>query len=330
MGFYKKLCGATVACAITIASAGAAFAQDSNDEDMPRFASIVGATSGGTFFFIANGIAQILNENIDGLRASAQSTAGTVRILDTLNKGEGDIGFSQASAANDAFTGSGIFEGNQMENLSSVTYVFPNVMQFLVRKSADIETPADLAGKRLGVGEIGGGVEIASRQMFEAANIDFPDAISPEYVSQAQAADLLRNNQIDGANVIAALGSAVTTDMMSTGDFELLNFPDELIDRLSNEVNEAYFKFTIPANTYPNQPEPVQTFAEANWLMARGDLSDAFVYRFLEVLYDNHDAMVNLHKVNSQMTLENSQTGRLVPLHPGAEQFYKDRGVLAD
>lgn len=319
--------GATVACVIGMGGS-AALAQDS--EDMPRFASIVGATSGGTFFFIANGIAQLLNENIEGLRATAQSTAGTVRILDTLNTGQGDIGFSQASAANEAYKGIGKFEGTQMENLSSVTYVFPNVMQFLVRRGAGIESPSDFPGKRLGVGEIGGGVEIASQQMFQAAGLDFPDSISPEYVSQAQAADLLRNNQIDGANVIAALGSAVTADMMSTGDFELLNFPDEMIEKLQTEVNESYFAFTIPADTYPNQPEPVQTFAEANWLMARKDLSEDFVYRFLEVLYDNHDEMVKLHRVNSQMTLENSQTGRLVPLHPGAERFYRERGVAID
>lgn len=299
-----------------------------SNEDFPNFVNVVAASSGGTFFFIANGLAQLLNEEIPGIRATAQSTAGTPRILQTLDQGNGEIGFGQSSIARDALHGIGQFEGNQMDNLRGMTFLYPNVFQFVVRSNAGIDSPYDLAGKRLGIGEVGGGVEVSSRELFAAIpDIDFPNDIRPEYTTGAQNSDLLRNNQLDGANMVAALGFAQITDLMSTGQYQLLEIPEEIIRTVATEVNTAYFPFEIPANTYPNQPEPVQTYAEANWLFARADLSEDFVYRVLEVIYDNTEYLVGLHQVLRSTTLENSQNGSLIPLHPGAERFYADRGI---
>ncbi|MCE9662181.1 TAXI family TRAP transporter solute-binding subunit [Halomonas sp. M5N1S17] len=314
-------------CAIGLCvTSTTAFAQ--KNEEVPDFVSVVGASSGGTFFFIANGVAQLLNDNIPGLRASAQSTAGTPRIFQTLNTGNGEIGFGQSSIAYDAVNGIEQFEGMPMDNLSGMTFMYPNVLQFIVRKGSGVEVPEHLAGKRLGVGEVGGGVEVSSREMFAVIDdIDFPSGISAEYVTGTQASDLLRNNQLDGANMVAALGFAAITDLMSTGDYELLSFSEDFVEKMNEEVNAAYFSFEIPAHTYPNQPDPVATYAEANWLFARKDLSDKFVYDVLEVLYGNQEYLVNLHNVNQSMTLENSQKGSMIPLHPGAVKFFEERGV---
>lgn len=295
--------------------------------DMPEYATIAGATSGGTFFLLANAFAQLLNENIAGISASAESTPGSPVILELLNNGDGELGIAQAGVADEAYHGKGQFEGNPLENISQVTYLYPNVMQMVVRKDAGVESVADLEGKTVAVGASGSATELNSKDLITAAGIDYPDGITAEYTSETQSVDLLRNRQADAANMIASLGSASMLDIMSTGDFEILPIEPEIVEKLQSEVNPAYYEFTIPANTYPNQPEPVQTFAVANWLHARTDVSEYFVYETLSILYDNLDFMIETHQVTENIKLEDALNGQTIPLHPGAIKFYEDNGI---
>lgn len=294
--------------------------------DIPKFVSIVGASSGGTFFLVANGMAQLFNEKMPSGQYSAQSTAGTPAIFKALNAGDGEIGFGQSSMAADALKGEGKFEGNQINNMLGMSYMFPNVMHLVVNKNAGIKTPEDMKGKRIGVGEAGGGVEIDSRRLFQAMGMDLEKDIKPEFVTGSQATDLLRNNQIDAAIMPGGLGASAVVDILSSDSFELIAFPEEVVAKVI-EINPAYFAYDIPANTYPNQAEMSKGYAEANWLFARADLSEDFVYQVLTVLYENQEAMANVHNSMKNMSLENSQNGKMIPLHPGAEKFFKEKGI---
>src|SRR5699024_8915248 len=122
------------------------------------------------------------------------------------------------------------------------------------------------------------------------------------------------------------LGASNTLEILSSDDYKLISFSDELVDDLI-DLNPAYFPFEIPADTYPNQTEDIDVYAEANWLYARADLSEDFIYEVLTVLYDNQDHMIEVHNSIENMTLENSQNGNRVPLHPGAERFFEENGV---
>ncbi|TSB45282.1 TAXI family TRAP transporter solute-binding subunit [Alkalicoccobacillus porphyridii] len=301
-----------------------------SDDGMPRYVGIVGGTSGGVFFLIANGISQILNEDFPEMKASPQSTAGTPNIIDTVDSGNGELGFVQASAALSAQNGEGQFEGRPAENIAGVTYVYPNVIHFIVKRNAGIETPEDIVGKRIGVGEPGGGVETDSRNMFNGLDIDFPRGVSAEYVTGGQASEMLRDNQLHGAIAPGAQGFSMITELMGTGDYKLLEFSPEHLEAINEHSDDTYYEHEIPANTYPNQPEPVITYAEANWLITRADVSDDFVYSVLHSLYEDEAKLENLHDAIQNMTLDNSQEGSKISLHPGAVKFYEEHGVDID
>ncbi len=304
-------------------------ADDPDGGDIPSHVSIVGASSGGTFFLVANGMAQLFNDEMSSGQYSAQSTAGTPAIYKALDSNDGDIGFGQSSMAYDAINGEGQFEGNEITNMLGMTYMYPNAMHLVVSKSSGIKTPEDIQGKRIGVGEPGGGVEVDSTRLLEALGIDMSEDISAEYVTGGQATDMMRNNQLDGAIMPGGIGASNIVDILSTGEYELVPFSAELVDKVM-EVNPAYFPLEIPANTYPNQTESIDIYAEANWLFARADLSEDFVYEMLTVLYDNQDYMITVHNSSENMTLENSQNGSMIPLHPGAIKFFLDNGVDID
>jgi len=295
----------------------------------PTMVQICGATSGGTYFLLSNAIAQMLNTKLpDDFKASAQSTAGTPVIVRLLENSEADFGFGQAGIAREAFDGTGAFE-KKFTNLASVSYMYPNVMQIPVRKSENIKSFGDFKGKSFAVGASGSATELNSRDLAKVFGLDYLEKkdFTPEFSSEAQSVDLLKNRQAAGANLIAALGSASMNDIMSTGDFEILNIEDEVIEKL-NAMNPAYFKYIIPANTYPNQPNDVQTFAVANYIFTRNNLEEDLVYKFTKALYENKADLEKAHKIASNIKPENAVDGLTVPLHPGAEKYYKEIGAI--
>jgi TRAP transporter TAXI family solute receptor len=290
---------------------------------------ICGATSGGTYFLLANAIAQVLNTKMpDDFRANAQSTAGTPINIRLMEKKEADFAFGQAGIAKNALEGTGGFE-QKFANIASVTYVYPNVMQIAVAKDAGIKSFADFKGKSFAVGASGSATEMNSRDMAQVYGLDYLTRkdFTPEYSSEAQSVELLKNRQAVGANLIAGLGAASAMDLQSSGKFELLNFPKDKVAEIS-KINSAYFNFVIPANTYPNQPEEVNTFAVANYIFCRKDLPEDLVYKFTKALYEYQTDLVAVHKAANGIQKENAVNGLTVPLHPGAEKYLKEIGAI--
>lgn len=295
----------------------------------PTMVQICGATSGGTYFLLANAIAQLLNTKYpNDFKASAQSTAGTPVVARLLENKEADFGFGQAGIAKDAMDGKGGFS-KKHTNLASVTYVYANVMQIPVRTDAGIKTFADFKGKSFAVGASGSATELNSRDMAKVYGLDYLEKkeFRPEFTSEAQSVEIMKNRQADGANLIAGIGAASVMDIMSSGKFELLEFSDEKIAELK-KLNPAYFKFVIPANTYPNQPKAIQTFAVANYIFVRKDLPDDVVYKFTKALYDNKADLMAAHKAATEISKDSAVNGLTVPLHPGAEKYLKEIGAV--
>lgn len=287
---------------------------------------ICGATSGGTYFLLANAICQMLNTKAgDWFKASAQSTAGTPANIRLLEDGETDFAFGQSGVAKQAMDGVGAFD-KKYTNFSSVTYVYPNVMQIAVRKDAKITSFADFKGKTFCAGASGSATELNTRDMFDAAGITYEQS-TIEYTSETQSADLMKNRQAQGANLIAALGAAAMTDLMSTGDCEIYSFSDAEIKAIC-DLSPAYFEFTIPAGTYPNQDKEVKTFAVANYIFCRANLDDELVYQFTKAIYENVDTLKAAHKAAGDISPESCVNGLTVPLHPGAEKYFKEIGAL--
>lgn len=294
----------------------------------PYTIQICGATSGGTYFLIANGLCQLLNDKAsEWFKASAQSTAGTPENIRLMEEGETDFAFGQAGVVKQALDGVGAFEGEKFDNISSVTYVYPNVMQVAVSNKSGVKSFADFKGKTFCAGASGSATEINTRDMFAACGISYNDS-NIEYTSESQSVELMQNGQADGANLIAAVGAASVTELYSTGNYHLLSFSDEELDAICS-YSDAYYKYTIPAGTYANQDEDIHTFAVANGIFCRSDLDEDAVYNFVKTLYENIEQVYEIHSIcANNIALENCVNGMTAPLHPGAEKYYKEVGAI--
>ncbi|HHV57860.1 MAG TPA: TAXI family TRAP transporter solute-binding subunit [Firmicutes bacterium] len=306
--------------------------QQSSGGDKQTFVTIAGATSGGTYFLLANAMAKILNDKLgsQGWKASAQSTPGTPTNIKLLGEKQIEFAFGQAGVAYEAYNGVGSYAGKpKAEYLRAVMYMYPNVLQMVATKKSGIKSLADVKGKTVCVGAAGSATELNSRDLFAQYGLDYVNRkdFKAEYTSESQSVELLKNGQADVANLVAAVPSAAMMDLTSAGEVILLPIGLDIADKLHN-INPAYYADKVPAGAYPGLDKDVPVVSVANWIFTRADVPDEVVYNFVKAMYENHDDLVAAHKVAQNTTLENALDGQTIPLHPGAEKYFKEKGVL--
>lgn len=295
----------------------------------PVLIQFAGGASGGTFFLIANAVAQVLNTNYsDYVSCSTQATSGSVEILNLLEAGEVDFGWSQSGMAAQAVAGTAPFDAPH-NNISSVVYGYPNVCQIIVTKDSGIESVADLEGKTFSVGGLGSAAELNMREICSVYGLDYLEggAFRAENASDNDFPDMIANRQIDGGFSAAAIGAGAVVNSMTTGNCKLVSLSDEAIAELC-ALNPAYFEYTIEAGTYANQDYDVKTVAVANYIYCRSDLDDTTVQAFLDCIFQNTEELAVAHSAIQNITPETAVNGLTVPLHPGAAAYFKANGII--
>jgi hypothetical protein len=204
-------------------------------------------------------------------------------------------------------------------------YFNPN--QVVVTEKSGITDLAGVKGKHFAVAAAGSSVEGECRNHFTAAGLSYPDDINCEYIAFGDAADMLQNGTIDGAWIMSGAPAGAVSQAMSSG-CKLLNIPDEIISTLQKDY-PWYAPCTIPAGTYPNQDEDVQTSAIKMVMFCRGDMDEQTVYDLTRTFWENIDelgeAQANLKGLTAEEAVKDIAG---LPLHAGAEKYYKEIGVL--
>ena len=206
------------------------------------FLSIATGGTSGTYYPIGGALAKVLNENIDNMNASAQSTGASVTNTRLIYNQEVELAILQNDIANYAVNGERQFEGNQVNNMSGVASLYPEVIQIIVRSDAGINNIADLKGKSVAVGAPGSGAEANASQILEFFGLSYDD-IEEDYLSFGEAASRLKDRQIDAAFLTAGIPTAAVMDVAATQDIKLLNFSDQDIESLNiiNILNNINF-----------------------------------------------------------------------------------------
>lgn len=290
--------------------------------------NIATATSGGVYYSMGNAMAQLFNEKIPRIQVSAQATAGTPQNIILMQKKEAEIAFAQSGVVYDAFNGKEMFKDKPNKNLRSITHLYPNVVHIIVKEDSGITSIKQFEGKKIVPGAIGSATEINSREILNLYNLDYKGAknVQVDYLGNSEAGDALKNGHVDGIIIASGLPAAAVMDAASSIKIKLLSIEPEIIKNIIAE-KPWYYEFLIPKGTYMGQTEDVRTVAVANILICRSDLSETFVYSLTKAIYENTTTLENSHKAASDITLKNSQKGLSIPLHPGAEKYYREKNV---
>jgi TRAP transporter TAXI family solute receptor len=290
-----------------------------------EFVNILTGGTSGVYYPMGVALSNLYTKNVPGTRPSVQATKASVENLNLLQQGKGEIAFTLGDSL--AFAWQGDADAGfrtKLDKLRAIAAIYPNYVQVVASKESGIKTLADLKGKRLSLGAPKSGTELNARAILAAAGLSYKDLGKVEYLPFAESVDLMKNRQLDATLQSAGLGVAAIRDLASSVPINVVEIPASVIDK----VGTPYVKTVIPKNTYEGQTEDVTTAAVINFLVTRADLSTDLVYKLTKATFDNLAELQASHAAAKDMTLEKATVGVPVPMHPGAEKYFREKGVL--
>jgi TRAP transporter TAXI family solute receptor len=290
------------------------------------YLSFPSGTTTGVYYPLSAGLAKLWSDKIPNVTVASQASNGSVQNLNLLQKGEAQVTLTPIGTLWEAYNGENKFKDRKVENVRVLAGLYPNVDQFVIRKGAATGI-ADLKGKGFVPGATASATEIDSKRILEAYGLTYDD-LKINFVGFTEAIDLMRNKQVAGAMVQAGLPTAAVSEMTAIADGQLISLDDDKIKTLQ-EKYPWLVEFTIPANTYEGQDKDIKTVAQLNILVADASVSDELAYELVKGIFGNLDGLKNVHSVVKYFDVKTATSGLAgVPLHPGAEKYYKEKGVL--
>lgn len=292
----------------------------------PKFIRLGTASMGGAFYSMGNALAQTLNEKMKGINASAQATGGSAENCNFLQQGELELGMVQSATVNDAYNGKGQFNGRAIKDLRGLTSLYFMHFHVIVRDDAKVNTIADLKGKSIAVGPIGGGIEINTNHLLALYGIA-PTDYKAVYGTTAEAVEVVKLGNADAFVYATGIGSAQVTDLLSGGGIKLLAMD---ADKVAEAVQKHpdFGSSVIPANTYRGQEKEIPTIAGAAILLTTVKMSEADAYNTVKTIFENNAHLVTFHQFFKETKPETATVAMPIPLHPGAEKYLKEKGII--
>lgn len=299
---------------------------DKKDDKKPaaqKFINIATGGTSGTYFPLGGALADILNKNIPGTNASAQSTGASVANVNLLSQGKVEIAFIQNDIAYYAANGTEMFKGKQVAGLQGLATLYPETVQIVTLKKSGIKSVADFKGKRIAVGAAGSGTEANARQIMEAYGIKYDD-IKVQYLSFGEAASALKDGNVDAAFVTAGHPTAAIQDIATQNDVVLVPVDADKADSLIKKY-PFYTKLVIKAGTYPKQDADVTAVAVKCMLAVTDKMDADTAYAIAKALYGNLDRMKSAHSAANAISKATAKDGMSIKLNPGAEKFFNEK-----
>ena len=290
-----------------------------------QFINILTAGTGGVFYPLGGALSNILAAKIPGTRLSVQTTKGSVENMNLLHQGRAELAFTQGDAL--AFAWSGDADAgfkSKFDTLRGITAIYPSYIHIVALKDSGINTIAELKGKRLSVGAVRSGTELDARKLLTAAGINYKDLGKAVFLPFEESVDLMRNKQLDATFQVGGLGIPAVRDIANAFSVVFVEVPSEVITK----AGVPYAMGTIPKGTYRGQDADVPTATLLNYVVTRADLSTDLVYSITKAIFDSVPELVAAHRAAEDIKLERALDGMPVPLHPGAQKFYKEKGLL--
>jgi hypothetical protein len=291
-----------------------------------QFVNVLTGGQSGVYYPMGVALSQIFAKDIPNARSTAQVTKASAENLNLLQAGRGELALALADSVSDAWKGEAEAGfPKKLDKLRGLSATYNNYIQIVANADSGIKTLADLKGKRISVGAAKSGTELNARAIFKAAGLAYSDMAKVEYLPFGESVELMKNRQLDATLQSAGLGVASIRDLATAVKIVVIPVPADVVAKVGDA---AYQPSVIPANTYTGQTEAVATAAIPNFLVTHSGVSDDVAYRMAKAMYDNIDTLYAAHNAAKSIKRENAIKGMPVPLHPGAERYYKEVGLI--
>jgi TRAP transporter TAXI family solute receptor len=290
--------------------------------------SIATGGTGGVYYPMGGGLANVLSKFVPGMSATAEVTGGSVDNLKLIGTGKPYVAFAMTDATLDAYKGEDKFKGQKVP-VRTLMILYPNRMHVVSVEGTGINSMKDLKGKRVSTGSPGSATEVMAFRVIEGAGLDKDKDMKRERLGVAESVNALKDKKIDAFFWVGGLPTAAVTDLAATPGIKIKMIDHaETVAPMNKKYGNLYVEDVIPKATYSGMQADNKQATVMNILVANENMSDETAYNIVKTIFDKRDDMIAVHKEAMNFKLENQKAAATpVPFHPGALKYFKEKGV---
>ncbi len=293
------------------------------------FFGIATGGTGGTYYPLGGMLAQLISNTAEipdtKLSATAETGNASVANAQLLGRGEIESAFVAADILDAAYKGINQFDGEPAENIRAIGALYPETVQLVVRADSGIETFEDLKGKTISSGSPGSGQWQLLGDLMVAHGMTRED-VSEDFSSFSQSVDKIKDGNLDASLITAGSPTSSLTDLANGHDIRIVPLTGPAIAKLQ-ETQPYYVNAVLAGGTYKGQDDDVETLAVRAIWATHADVPDEIIYAVTKALYENTETLANVHPKGKEISLDKALESVSVPLHPGAEKYYAEKGI---
>jgi TRAP transporter TAXI family solute receptor len=287
--------------------------------------SIATGGTGGVYFPIGGGIAELIDSHIEGASAVAEVTGASVENMGLISRGDSDFALALADTVYQAYTGTGAFEDRQIGEVRALLSVYPNAIQIVALADSGITSLEDLRGKRVSVGAPGSGTEVNAQAILEANGITYDD-IDEQRLNFNETADALRDGDIDAGFWSVGPPTSSIMNLAATRSITMIPLSEEEI-AAAQELEPVFAPYTLAAGMYDGMDEDVPTISIPNVFVVHEDMDEELAYAVTKMIFERIDDLIAIHPAANDTTVEFTMASTPIPLHPGALRYFEEIGA---
>ena len=289
--------------------------------------SIATGGTGGVYYPLGGGMANVLSKYIPYAEATAEVTTASVDNCLLVGQGKADLALIMADTGLDAYQGKAQFKGKVPLRTAAVLY--PNNMHMVTVEGKGIEKITDLKGRRVSTGAPGSGTEVMALRVIEAYGLDPNKDMTRDRLSVSESAGALKDGKIDAFFWVGGLPTAAITDLGATPGVKMkLIGHAEAVPKMRGKYGPLYVKGVIPVKTYPGQSMEIPIAVVWNLLVCNENMKESLAYDIIKTLFDHKPELVASHREASSLSLEHQAGGGSpIPFHPGAIRYFTEKGL---
>jgi uncharacterized protein len=290
--------------------------------------SIATGGTGGVYYPLGGGMANVLSKYVPGMSATAEVTGGSVANLQLIGTGKPYIALSMTDAALDAYKGVDKFKDKKTD-VRTLMILYPNRMHVVSIEGMGINSMKDMKGKRVSTGSPGSATEVMAFRVIEAAGLDKDKDMRRERLGVAESVNALKDKKIDAFFWVGGLPTAAVTDLAATPGVKIKMIDHaETVGPMNKKYGNLYVEDAIPKATYSGMAADNKQATVMNILVANANMSDETAYNIVKTIFDKRTDLIAVHKEAENFKYENQKAAASpIPFHPGALKYFKEKGV---
>ena len=317
------------ACAAALVGSTTLLAPAAQAQERVFFGIATGGT-GGTYYPLGGMLAQLISNKVQiggkKLAATAETAGASVANAQLLARKDIESAFVAADILDAAYTGKGQFEGKAVKNLRALGSLYPEQVQLVTLANANVQGFKDLKGKSVSSGSPGSGQWQLLGDLLEAHGMTRKD-ISEDLSSFTQSVDKIKDGNLTASLITAGAPTSSIADLANARDIRIVPLAGAEIDNLRKK-QPYYASVQLPPNTYKGQTAPVNTLAVMAVWATHDGISDQMAYEVTKALFENTETLGQVHPKGKEISLKTALQSISIPLHPGAERYYREKGIL--